>query len=303
MRKLGLTKGDIAINALTYHLVPAGLLVDEALTSMGVTVVPSGTGNRDLQVQIMHDLKVTVFIGFPLFLMQVIKRAEELGYDFRRDFALRSTLALGKSTGRKNLEEDYKLPTIEVYGFLPIGVPAAECEHKSGMHFEEDFIVEIVDPATGKQLGPGEIGEVVVTTVFSEVMPRIRVGSGDLGHYTDEPCPCGKAALRITRILGRVGDAVRTRGMFIHPRQLEPAFSKFSEISKCQAVVARIGHRDELMLKVELKSDEGVDKENLTERLSKVVNEGVRIKVDRVEYVAKGVIPEGHKLIVDERVY
>jgi len=103
--------------------------------------------------------------------------------------------------------------------------------------------------------------------------------------------------------LGRVGDAVRTRGMFIHPRQLEPAFSKFSEISKCQAVVTRLGHRDELTLKVELKSEEGVDKGKLAQQLNKVVSDAARIKIDRVEFVAKGVIPEGHKLIVDQRVY
>jgi len=91
--------------------------------------------------------------------------------------------------------------------------------------------------------------------------------------------------------------------MFIHPRQLQPAFSQFSEISKCQAVVTRPGHRDDLTLKVELKSEEGVDKEKLTQQLSKTVGDAVRIKVDRVEFVAKGVIPEGYKLIVDERVY
>jgi phenylacetate-coenzyme A ligase PaaK-like adenylate-forming protein len=68
-------------------------------------------------------------------------------------------------------------------------------------------------------------------------------------------------------------------------------------------VVTRPGHRDELTLKVELKTEEGIDKEKLAQELNKVVSDAVRIKVDRVEFVAKGVIPEFHKLIVDERVY
>ena len=170
------------------------------------------------------------------------------------------------------------------------------------MHIAEEVIVEIISYETGKPVGPGEVGEVVVTPI-DEIYPLIRFATGDLAGWIEEPCPCGRTALRITRLLGRVGDAVRTRGMFIHPRQLEPAMAKFPQIAQYQAVVTRPGHRDELTLKVELKSEEGVDKEKLAQELNKVVSEAVRIKVDRVEFVAKGVIPELHKLIVDERVY
>jgi phenylacetate-CoA ligase len=91
--------------------------------------------------------------------------------------------------------------------------------------------------------------------------------------------------------------------MFIHPRQLEPAMAKFPQIAQYQAVVTRPGHRDELTLNVELKAEEGIDKEKLANDLNQMVSEALRIKVDRVEFVAKGVIPEWHKLIVDERVY
>ncbi|MDY7033060.1 MAG: hypothetical protein SVY10_14285, partial [Thermodesulfobacteriota bacterium] len=73
LAKVGAKKGEIVINAVTYHFVPAGLLVDDILTSMGITVVPTGFGNTDLQIQIMHDLKATLFAGFPLFFMNVIK--------------------------------------------------------------------------------------------------------------------------------------------------------------------------------------------------------------------------------------
>jgi phenylacetate-CoA ligase len=91
--------------------------------------------------------------------------------------------------------------------------------------------------------------------------------------------------------------------MFIHPRQLEPAMAKFQQVAQYQAVVTRPGNRDELTLKVELKTDDGINKEQLSSDLGRIVSEALRIKVDRVEFVAKGVIPEWHKLIVDERVY
>jgi phenylacetate-coenzyme A ligase PaaK-like adenylate-forming protein len=142
-----------------------------------------------------------------------------------------------------------------------------------------------------------------VVTPIDETYPLIRFGTGDLAGLIDKPCSCGRTSPRITRLLGRVGDAVRTRGMFIHPRQLEPAMAKFQQVAQYQAVVTRPGHRDELTLKVELKTKEGIEKEKLSSDLNQVVSEALRIKVDRVEFVDKGVIPEWHKLIVDERVY
>ncbi len=165
---------------MSYHLVVAGLLLDDLITAMGATVVPTGVGNTDLQVQIIHDLEATYFVGFPLFLMNIIQQAEKMGYDFKRDFILKKALALGTSPVRKSLEEDYNIDTRELYAFLPVGLPACECDQKSGMHKEEEFIVEIVDAMTGRQLPCGETGEIIVTTLFNDVLPRIRFGSGDL---------------------------------------------------------------------------------------------------------------------------
>lgn len=305
VKALGFGKGDLVVNTWAYHLVPAGHMVDEALRRAGVTVIPMGVGNTELQVQVMHHLKVTGFFGTTGFFMNIISKAEEMGLDIRKDFDLRLVCIGGEMGGgpiRTLVEQKFGIPTRDAYGTADLGFFAFECSEKSGMHIAEDVIVEIINPETRKPVSGGEVGEVVVTPI-DEIYPLVRFGTGDLAGWIDEPCPCGRTSLRITRLLGRVGDAVRTRGMFIHPRQLEPAFSKFSEISKCQAVVTRLGHRDELTLKVELKSEGGVDKGKLAQQLNKVVSDAARIKIDRVEFVAKGVIPEGHKLIVDERVY
>jgi phenylacetate-CoA ligase len=280
-------------------------MFDEALRRVGVTVIPMGVGNTELQVQVMHQLKVTGFLGTTGFFMNVINKAEEMGYDIRKDFNLR-LLWIGGEMGsgpiRRTVEEKYGIATRDAYGTSDVGMVAYECSEKNGMHITEEVIVEIISYETGKPVGPGEVGEVVVTPI-DETYPLIRFGTGDLAGWIEEPCPCGRTALRITHLLGRVGDAVRTRGMFIHPRQLEPAMSKFPQVAQYQAVVTRPGHRDELVLKVELKTVEGIDKEKLAQELNKVVSDAVRIKVDRVEFVAKGIIPESHKLIVDERVY
>lgn len=302
---MGFGKGDIVVNTWSYHLVPAGLLLDEVLRRVGATVIPTGVGNTELQVRIMHHLRVTGFCGTTSFFMNIVNKAEEMGYDICKDFNLRLAWIGGEMGGgpiRTMVEQKYGITTRDAYGTADVGMVAYECDERTGMHIAEDVIVEIISPETGEQVSPGELGEIVVTPI-DETYPLLRFGTGDLATMTYELCPCGRTSPKLSRILGRVGDAVRTRGMFIHPRQLEPAFSKFSEISKCQAVVTRSGHRDELTLKVELKSKEGVDKEKLAEQLTKEVSEAIRIKVDRVEFVAEGVIPEEHKLIVDERVY
>ena len=298
--KLGIKKGDIVINTVSYHLVAGGLLVDEALTSAGITVVPTGVGNTDLQVQIMHDLKVTFHFGFTSFLMSIVKRAEELGYDFKKDFSLRGAIVLRSSELRETLERDYGIDGRETYGFLPVGFPACECEQKSGMHVEEDFIVEVVDPETGKQVANGEIGELVVTTIFNELMPRIRIGSGDLGYLVDEPCPCGKTSPRIGRLVGRVGEGVKVRGMFIQAPEVEDVISRLSEISNYQLIISRTGVRDIITARLEF-VNESMYTEELRQSLEEQFHNRCRLKLNVVEVVPQDTIPEDARKIVDER--
>jgi phenylacetate-CoA ligase len=305
VKSVGFGKGDIVVNSWMYGLVPAGLLIDETLRRAGVTVIPMGVGNTELQVQVMHQLKATGFVGTTGFFMAIINKAEEMGFDIRKDFNLRLAVIGGEMGGgpiRKTVEDKYGIATGDMYATADVGLIAFECGAKSGMHIAEGVIVEMISYETGKQVERGEVGEIVVTPI-DETYPLIRFGTGDIASWIDEPCSCGRTSIRITRLLGRVGDAVRTRGMFIHPRQLSPAMAKFTQVAQYQAVVTRPGTRDDLTLNVELKTEEGIDKEKLANELKQVVSEALRIKVDRVEFVAKGVIPEWHKLIVDERVY
>jgi len=297
-------KDDIVINTWSYHLVPAGILLDQFLREAGATVIPWGTGNTELMVQVMKELGVTGFLGTASFLMTVIQKAEGLGYDFKKEFRLKKAFAGGEMGGgplRQLFRDKYDIATSDMYGTADLPPVAVECSQNAGMHLSMGLVVEIVDPDTGKQLGPNEIGEVVVT-VFDHIYPLIRFGTGDLSYYIEEPCACGRNTPRLPKITGRVGEAVRTRGMFIHPRQLDPAIAKCSEVYRCQAVVTRPGHRDELTLHVELK-DENIDKDKLIQLLCKEVQEAVRIKVDKVEFVVRGTIADGSKSIIDKRVY
>src|SRR4030066_233513 len=206
-------KGQIVINTWSYHITPAGLGVDQLLRRMGFTVVPMGTGNTELQVKVMHDLKAHGFCGTPSFLKTVIDKAEEMGHDFKKDFNLKFAVVGGEMGGeplRKLFQEKYGLFCMggDTYATADVGTVGTGCEKQSGMHITTDAIVEIVDPETGEQLGPGQEGEIVVTP-FDEVYPLIRFGTGDLSMFDDEPCACGRTTLKLPKILGRSGDAVK----------------------------------------------------------------------------------------------
>jgi phenylacetate-CoA ligase len=273
---------------------------------MGFTVVPMGTGNTELQVQVMHDLKVHGFVGTPSFLKIIIDKAEDMGYNFKRDFNLKWAMVGGEMGGevlRKLFQEKYGILCMggDTYATADVGTVATGCDKQSGMHITADAIVEIVDPATGKQLEPGEIGEIVVTP-FDEVYPLIRFGTGDLSMMVDEPCECGRTTPRLPKIMGRSGEAVRVRGMFVHPKQTDETIARFPEIRRYQLVVTRPQNRDEMVLKVEL-ADDAVDKEKLKTALDKSFRDTCKVRFDRVEFVAKGFIPEDAKQIVDERIY
>jgi phenylacetate-CoA ligase len=300
----GFRKGDVVINTFTYHMSPAGILFHEAIRDCGATVVVAGTGNTDLQIQIMKELKVTGFVGTPSYLMTVIKRAEEMGDNLKRDFSLRRAWFTGEMLPpslRGTFEDEYQIATTQAYAVTePGGAIAYECPRKSGMHLMDEYITEIVDPATGKQLGSGEIGEIVVTPLHNKIWGLIRFGTGDLSSYITEPCPCGRTASRLTGIVGRAGDAVKVRGMFVVARQAEQAIMAFSPVSRFQLVVARQQHRDEMILKLELK-DAGADKARLSRDLNKKFQDTCRIKIDKIEFVAQGSISEDKQGIVDER--
>ncbi len=302
----GFRQGDRVINTFTYHMSPAGILFHEALRDCGATAIPMGTGNTEIQIQTMYDLKVTGFVGTPTFLMTIIKRAEEMGYDFRRDFALKRAWFTGEILSpslRKAFEEDYQINTAQAYAVTePGGAIAYECHQKSGMHLMDEYIVEIVDPETGKQLGPGEIGEIVVTPIHNKGWGLIRFGTGDMSSYITEPCPCGRTANRLVAIVGRTGDAVKVRGMFVVAKQAEQVVFSFEPISRFQIVVRRRGQRDEMTLNIELK-DEAIDREKLADDLNKRFQNLCRVKIDNIEFVKKGTIPEEYQKIVDERTW
>jgi phenylacetate-CoA ligase len=171
---------------------------------------------------------------------------------------------------------------------------------KNGMHLPDDKIIELVDPQTGRQLQPGEVGEIVATT-FNKTYPLIRFGTGDLSSLTDEPCPCGRTSPRLIRILGRTDQLTKVRAIFIHPGQIDEVARRYPTISAYRVVVTRERDQDIMTFEAELK-DEKVDKERLKRDLQTTIRDVMKVRGD-VEFVSKGTIQEGAKKIEDKRTW
>ncbi len=297
----GIGRGDVVLNAFSYHMVAAGLTFHAGLRRVGATVVPSGTSSSQLQVQLMRDLSVTAYTGTPSFLMSIINKAEEMGYDFKKEFRVRRACFAAEPLSqslREKFEQEYAIDTYQMYGATEVGDVSFECSEKKGWHICEEVLVEIVDPATGKGVPPGMPGEVVVTR-FNNIFFLFRFGTGDLSRIIESPCPCGRTSLRMDGIYGRVGDAVKVRGLFIAPSQLNRIKEKFSQV-KFQLLISRTSHGDNLTVRIEPKKP-AVDVASLAERFSKYFRDECVLTIDRVECVDPGTMKENEKLIIDER--
>jgi phenylacetate-CoA ligase len=298
----GFRPGDRVLNTFSYHLTPGGLMCDDAFTEIGCTVIPGGVGNSETQLQLLKELQLNGYVGVPSFLQSLIERAEKEGWDFQRDFHLEIALTAGEmltAAARQILEQRHGMLVRQFYATADVGAIAYECPEANGMHFAEHRIIEVVNPETGQQLGPGQAGEVVVTLLDNPVYPLIRFGTGDLSTYEESLCPCGRTSPRLMKLLGRVDQVTKVRGMFIHPSQVEEVIAAFKEIRMAQAVVERDKHRDRLTFRIALR-DPLLASEELTSRVQDKIRSVLKLRAD-VAFVRETDIQEPQKRILDLR--
>ena len=252
---VGFRPGDLVVNTFAYHLTPAGHMFEEGVSELGGTIIPTGVGNTEAQVEIMRHLGVTGYIGTPSFLMAIFKKAEDMGIRVAEEFRLEIGFLLAEmlpESLRKRLVEDYHLIGRQAYGTADVGCVSYECPQVNGMHIHHDVIVEICDPNTGQVLPDGEAGEVVVTC-NNKIYPLVRFGTGDLSSLVDDPCPCGRTGPRLTRIMGRADQLTKVKGMFVHPSQVQKVMDSHPEIARARLLVERPQDQDVMTLDVELK--------------------------------------------------
>lgn len=315
MTSFGLGKQDVIQVANTYGLFSGGLGFHYATEKIGATVIPASTGNTDRQLELICDLGVTAMAATPSYLMYLGEVAEKKGIDIRRDTKLRFGLLGGEPWSdrmRDRIYEKMGIRGFNCFGASEMSGPLfMECAEQDGIHFWGDLtLLEIVDPDTGETLEPGQKGEMVVTMLQKEAFPMMRYRMGDITSIMEEPCPCGRAHPRITRIQGRVDDMIIIRGINVFPSQVEHSLMQHPEVgNEFQLVVDRKGHLDTMLVRAELKpeafTDNIIELNALRERISNRLKNVLNVSAN-VELVQPGTLPrfEGKaKRVMDRREY
>lgn len=287
LRTAGFTSNDLVQNTFSYHLSPAGFMFDSALREIGATVIPAGTGNRELQIQVMRDLGVTGYVGTPSFFAILLDAIEEKGWVMERDFAIRKAFFTAEMlpAALSNRCEENGIAVYEGYGTADCGCLAFEDKQGPGLKLTSSAIVQICDPLTGLEVDAGE-GEIVVT-LFDKSYPLIRFGTGDLSAWVE-----GHEGKRIKGVLGRVSDGVKVKGMFVREKQLAQVLEQIG-YPDFQAIVTKDREQDILEISIETNQP-------LTANLVSKVQDIIRV-TPVLKKVTPGSLNRKEKRLVDKR--
>jgi len=298
MYAAGIRSGELIHVAFSYHLTPAGAMVDSAAQALGCPVIPAGTGQTELQLRTITDLKPDAYVGTPSFLKILLDRAAEQNSVLG---SIKKAL-VGAEAFPAVLRSEFRhrgITALQCYGTADLGLIAYESigpdgEVCPGMVLDEGIIVELVQPGTGDPVPPGEVGEVVVTTLTPEY-PLIRFATGDLSALLAGHSPCGRTNHRIKGWMGRADQTAKVRGMFVHPEQVAEIVRRHKSIIRARLVIERPASADQMSLHIEM--GEPAESVGAIAESAQAVTK-LRAEIVRVP---EGSLPNDGKIIEDRR--
>ena len=257
MMSFGMTKDDMIENAHGYGLFTGGLGVHDAATRMGVTVLPTSTGNTNRQIDLMMDLPVTAIAGTPSYLFHIADTCDQRGIDIRKDTKLRKAIAGGEpwsESMRQKLQERTGIRVHNCYGASEFYGPMfLECSEQCGVHVWADLCLMEVLHDDGTPCKDGEKGNIVVTMLQKEAFPLIRYRIGDISSITWEKCKCGRTHPRLDRISGRADDMLVVKGINVFPSQIEAVIGEMPFLSPFYMItLTNENYSDHMIVEVEL---------------------------------------------------
>jgi phenylacetate-CoA ligase len=290
----GFRKGDVVLNTFSYHLTPGGFIMDSGARALGCAVIPAGPGNTEQQFELIEAYRPVAYCGTPDFLKILLDGASASGRDVS---CLKHALVSGAAFP-KTLQDEFAargIAACQAYATADLGFVAYETSAREGLIVNEDIIVEIVRPGTGDPVPPGEVGEIVVTTLDPD-HPWIRLALGDLTAAMAGVSSCGRTNMRIKGWLGRADQATKVKGMFVRPEQVAEIGRRHPELGRVRLVVTRENEADVMTLLAEAV----VTSDALASELSATIR-GVLKLNGRVSFVDPGSLPNDGKVIVDGR--
>jgi phenylacetate-CoA ligase len=297
----GFRAGDRVMNTFAYHFTPAGSMLESGAAALGCTVVPTGTGQTEMQVAAIRDLGINAFIGTPSFLKLIVEKADELKIDIsslRKAHVGAEYLPpqLRKALGERGITVS------QTYASADLGLIAYESVMPNGavnegMIIDERLVLEIVRPGSGDPVEPGQVGEVVITS-FNRDYPLVRFATGDLSAVLPGASPCGRTNVRIKGWMGRADQSTKVRAMFVTPRQVNEIVRRHPEVARARLVVEGEAGNDRMTLKCEV----GQGPSSLAEAIVASIRDVTKLRGE-VELVAPGSLPNDGKVIEDLRKY
>jgi phenylacetate-CoA ligase len=306
----GVNQDDVVQIAFGYGLFTGGFGLHYGAERVGASVIPISSGNTKRQIQIMQDFKTTALVCTPSYALLMADVMSEMGIDINKmplKYGLFGAEPWSEAM-RKELQEKLHIVATDNYGLSEVMGPgvAGECQECNGLHINEDhFLVEVIDPETLEPVAPGEVGELVITTLTKEAFPVIRYRTRDLTKLINEPCPCGRTFKRMHRVFGRTDDMLIIKGVNVFPSQIEEVlFEVEGTQPHYQIIVERVGRLDKTTVLVEVVESIFFDQmkkqrslvDQIKKRLATELGIGVDIKLveekslERFEGKAKRVI-------------
>ncbi|MBP1908778.1 phenylacetate--CoA ligase family protein [Methanolobus bombayensis] len=313
LTSIGVGRGDVIQVSYGYGLFTGGLGLHYGAEEVGSTVLPTSSGNTEKQLELMQDLGSSVIACTPSYFLFMSEVANQNGISIQNDTNLKAGVFGAEPWSeemRARIEEATGIKAYDIYGTSELSGPlCTECQFQEGIHIWADqFLIEVIDPATGEQLGDGERGELVITTLAKEALPLIRYRIGDITVINKEPCKCGRTHPRIMRVLGRADDMLIVRGINVFPGQVESVLMTIPEVGEhFMILVDRVNELDTMTIQIEMTDEAFSDKVNDIIDLEKKVQAALKNVLNlavKVELVEKGTIPRSMgkaKKVIDNR--
>ncbi|MDZ7589430.1 MAG: AMP-binding protein [Rubrivivax sp.] len=292
----GFRAGDLVHNSFSYHLTPAGSMMETGAHAIGCTVFAGGVGHTELQLQAMAELRPQAYAGTPSFLRIALEKADELGMSL----PWLTKASVGGEAFPPALREALAARGVHAYqsyGTADVGLIAYETAAREGLVLDEGVVVEIVRPGTDEPVPDGEVGEVVVTPLNPDY-PLLRFGTGDLSAVLPGRCPSGRTNTRIRGWLGRADQTAKVRGMFVHPSQVAEVLKRHPELGRARLVIEGEMANDRMTLHAEASSR----LDGLGPAVAQTLRDVTKLRGE-VALVAPGSLPNDGKVIEDARRY